>query len=429
MRYISIIILLFLCLALLLFTSCKTDTVKLEPASGNLENQENINQGSNNFQNLSKDPVDKKIIIATEETGRVYPQKWATGTGTASNPWANDCIQKAYDFVPAGGTIYLRSGYYTLSAQLSITKQINIMGEGMDKTIVRTANAKGFGITADYVSIKNLTVDGDAQTVGTGYITPIGLNDCDYAVLENIEVKNAGYYGMNIYEVNHCTFQNIYAHDNYRHGLHPGSDTKGRNKYNTYRNIYAWNNGADGLDARGIPVDPLEETNDLYDNIHCWDNGEHGINISFQIGAVLSNSSASGNGKNGIYLRDVEDFNVQDCSVTLSRDDGIRIYNSKNVNFTNVIAKNNNTSNSYSMSGIRIDYSSDIRFTSCQSYDDRDTPLQEYGIGLTGTNTNISLNNCKLTPNKEGEIYNSAGDSTLSNYIKEEVSPSVIVRE
>jgi hypothetical protein len=40
---------------------------------------------------------------------------------------------------------------------------------------------------------------------------------------------------------------------------------------------------------------------------------------------------------------------------------------------------------------------------------DRDTPLQLYGIELYGTNTGISLLNCKLTPNATGEIYNPAG--------------------
>jgi len=47
--------------------------------------------------------------------------------------------------------------------------------------------------------------------------------------------------------------------------------------------------------------------------------------------------------------------------------------------------------------------------TTCQSYDDRETPLQEYGLQLYGTNTGISLLNCKLSPNKDGEIYNPAG--------------------
>jgi parallel beta-helix repeat protein len=136
----------------------------------------------------------------------------------------------------------------------------------------------------------------------------------------------------------------------------------------------------------------------------------------------LSNSFVSGNGKNGIYLAAIEDFSINSCLVTLSTVKGISMYDSENINFTNVIVKNNK-------SGIAIQNCSNIALTTCQSYDDRDTPLQLYGIELYGTNTGISLLNCKLTPNKEGEIYNSAGGSTYSNYRKEGVSPSVIVRE
>ena len=51
MRYIGIITLLVLCLTLLLFNGCMINTVKPEPASGNLENQEDINQSGNNSPN------------------------------------------------------------------------------------------------------------------------------------------------------------------------------------------------------------------------------------------------------------------------------------------------------------------------------------------------------------------------------------------
>ena len=75
---------------------------------------------------------------------------------------------------------------------------------------------------------------------------------------------------------------------------------------------------------------------------------------------------------------------------------------STNINFTNVIAKNNKL-------GIRLEDCDDIVLTSCQSYDDRETPLQLFGLQLEGTNTDISLLNCKLSPNKYGKIYNPAG--------------------
>jgi hypothetical protein len=90
MRYIGIIILLVLYLNLLLFTSCPINTVKPEPTSGNLENQEDIS--SNNSQGSSTYPI--------EDPATIYPQQWATGTRTVGDPWANDCIKKAYTACP-----------------------------------------------------------------------------------------------------------------------------------------------------------------------------------------------------------------------------------------------------------------------------------------------------------------------------------------
>jgi hypothetical protein len=344
---------------------------------------------------------------ATEEPGTVYPQKWATGTGTVGDPWTNSCIESAYTACPTGGTVYLRAGYYVLSTAVQVTKQVNIIGEGRNKTIIITADAFGFNINpADYVTLKGFTIDGAAQTDGAeaGYLSPINIAHSDYILLEDIETKNAGYYGIGLYECNHSLLQNIYAHDNYRHGVCSASDTTGRNMYNTYRDIYAWDNGVEGFDDRGIQAATIPEAHyNVYDNLQCWDNGMHGIALTHQGGIVLSNSVVSGNGVDGIYLNAIEDSTINNCSVTLSGLKGIMLTGaSKNVNFTNVIVKNNST-------GIAIYNCSDIALTACQSYDDRDTPLQAYGIELTGANTNISLVNCKLTPNKEGEICNPAG--------------------
>jgi hypothetical protein len=394
---------------LLSFTGCKINTAKPEPASGNLENQEDINQSSNNSQSSSIGQVEEPVIEEdTETTGTVYPQKWATGDGTVENPWANDCIQKALDAVPAGGTVFLKSGYYTLSTEVEINKKVNIVGEGRSKAIIKTTSTNGIVVYHDNCTLKGFTIDGDSQVDGTKYLSLIVLVNCDYVVLEDIEVKNAGYYGIDIFQVNYSLFQNIHSHDNYRHGLHPGTDTTGRNKYNIYRDIYAYNNGNCGFNDRGNENNPDEECFNTYDGLNCWDNDFSGIVICYQRGGVLSNSSTSGN-ERGIYLIDIKDFNIHDCSTTLNGEEGLDIELSKNVSFTNVIVKNNNTSNVNDVGGILIHDSSDIRFASCQSYDDRETPLQAWGIIIEGTNTGISLLNCKLTPNQYGNIYNPNG--------------------
>jgi hypothetical protein len=350
------------------------------------------------------------VIAATEEPaeepGTVYPQQWATGTGTVGDPWTNGCVETAYAACPTGGTIYLRAGYYLLTGAFEITKSINIIGEGIDKTFIVTDNTDGIWVEADHVTFKGFTVDGDAQTLGSYSCFNLGG---DYFVLEDIEVKNAGYYGIATMDSSYGYYNNIYAHDNYRHGYHPVADTAGKNVHNTWQNIYAWDNGVNGFDAVGGRDDPEFERYNVYDNIQCWDNGNTGIALQYSTGAILSNSFATGNGGAGMWLDTIKDLNVHDCSITLNGEDGISLNSSTNVYFANVIAKNNNTTDTQYASGFVVRDCTDIKLTSCQSYDDRATLLQYFGIQVEGTTDYVELMGCELMPNKISAVYNGSG--------------------
>jgi len=300
-----------------------------------------------------------------------------------------------------------------LNGQLTVEKQLNIIGEGMGKTIIKTADAHGIYTRINGVAIKNLTIDGDAQTDGedrdcigvSGY-----YGDCDYTILEDIEVKNAGSEGIDNFQTSHTTFKNVYTHDNWGYGIHAGGAIVGKNKYNVYQDLYAWNNGDYGFVDRGNYEFPNEYCYNIFDNINCWDNnGEGGIEILYQKGGVLSNSTSSGNAGKGIKLMHVDDFNVHDFLVTLNEEEGLYLGANNNVNFTNVIVKNNNTLGIEYCSGILISSCIGTIFTSCQSYDDRVTPLQEWGLYVYGTTDYVGLVNCKLTPNKTSETYISGG--------------------
>ena len=83
MRYIGIIILLVLCLTLLLLTGCIVNSVIPETASGNLENQENIEKPE--IENIEEPVIEEPVILDTEEpviedteeSGTESPQKWS----------------------------------------------------------------------------------------------------------------------------------------------------------------------------------------------------------------------------------------------------------------------------------------------------------------------------------------------------------------
>jgi len=319
----------------------------------------------------------------------VTPQDYnPTGNGIENNPWGNGCVESAINACPIGGNVYLKAGYYQLTGIANIPKPMNIIGDGIDKTIILTANNQGlYGESCKNVAIKRLTIDGKKQiTDGTTYLTCMAFNYSDYMLFEDIEVKNSARYGWDGNDNNHCTFKNFHAHDNYRHGIHPMANKAGTNMYNTYQDVYCWDNGVNGISDIGSEDYPDEDCYNIYDNIQCWNNGTYGLQISRMHNVTISNSSFNGNGGYGLFLYDDEDFDL-----------------------ANVITKNNNVNNTGNFSGILISLSARMTFKECQSFDDREPKLQNYGLYLSETNTGISLINCILLPNKLGDIYNPNG--------------------
>jgi hypothetical protein len=351
------------------------------------------------------------VIATTEEPviedpDTVYPQKWATGTGTASNPWANNCINKAVAACPDGGTVYLKGGYYTLSNILIPNKRVSIIGVGIDKVIIKTkmTNTNAIYSEQDHLALRGFTLDCDSQLPNSK--SGINLHNCDYVELKNLDVKNAGKEAINVYEVNHSLFENLYLHDNNEHGIHSGSGTLGRNMYNVYQNVYCYNNGGYGFYDRGDGEQghEIEHCHNVFDNIQAWDNAMTGISIEYQKSATISDLESTGNKSTGLEFYHLEDSNISNCISKNNVPDsgyqyGVSIYYGKNITLTNVVVLNNYT-------GIQLYQCENIDLDSCQSYDDRDTLLQRYGMELKENCSEITVLNCKLTPNLVGDIDN-----------------------
>lgn len=370
-----------------------SDKVDLIISNSTQPSTQTVIPGANVSEPLSK--PENNEIVNPQYLNAVYPQQWATGNGTKNSPWANNCLKKAYTACSVGGTIYLKAGYYQLDGELELNKTVNLIGEGRGKTIILTANTMtGINVVKDNCTLRGFTVDASAMTSASASAINVGY--CDYVVVEDIETKNSSYYGINIINVNHSKFQNISSHNNKRHGMHPGCSITGKHQYNTFENLHLYDNGVNGFDDYSIAYG----RNNTYNNLNCHNNGEHGIVIYCQIGSVLSNSSANNNNLNGMFFQDIENFNVNNCSTNYNKNAGIFLSNGiKNVAINNTIVKNNGT-------GVKIYGCDGLTFTSCQCYDDRDTPLQQYGLEFYQINNNINLLYCKLSPNQKGEIYN-----------------------
>jgi len=384
-----------------------TSAVTIGIADNNQVEMDDADAADNDFAKFTAAGLEGRSYSETRNDLQnyiIYPQDYATGTGTAIDPWAGDCMDAAYTACPTGGTIYLRAGYYLLANEVEITKQINIIGEGINKTFIITADDVGIHINeADHVTLKGFTVDGTAQTEGgdpTWYCC-VTISKSNYAVLEDLEVKESGDCGINLYEANNSVLKNIYAHNNWEHGVHSTANTATWGEKNTYRNIYTWDNGDFGFDDWGGD-DYTYIRNNVYDNINAWGNTGVGIAVSRGAGGKLTNSRATDNAADDFntFFSGIADFTIANC-YWYDNAYGMYLGESNNVNLTNVISKNSTAGDS---NGIKIDRCNNIVLTSCQSYDDKVTPIQDYGIQLVGTNTNISLLNCKLLPNQLGEI-------------------------
>ena len=344
-----------------------------------------------------------------EDPNYIYPQTWATGDGTKSNPWANNCILKAYNACPVGGTIYLKAGYYQLKDYVFIKKAVSIIGEGRGKTIVKTADNHGFSISeADHFVMRNMTIDASAQTKGA-YIVCVKVNQSEYVTLENLEVMNSGWNGLDVFTCNHATVKDVHAHHNYRHGVHSGTASGTNvNRYNTYQNLSLWNNGNCGLSEIGNEANKTAKLYNTFDHIHAWDNANNGIWIGSQAETTVTNCVAEGNHTAGINLVCNTNALIYNCKVNNNKQYGLCLQKGNNYRVTETIVKNNSTEDS-SYPGILIKDSKGTILTSCQSYDDQEIKTQKYGLWIAGTVDWVQLTDCTLSPNLTAAIYNPAG--------------------
>jgi hypothetical protein len=140
MRYFGIITSLVLCLTLLLFAGYIVNTVIPETAIENIENQEDINQSSNNFQSSSTDSVQEP----TEEPETENPQKWSGLTGFTT--W--------YGYTSGAMDTWLDNGF---TETRDLRNYLNTVNVTASKAAVIAATAKGiksiWGVTSGGTTI------------------------------------------------------------------------------------------------------------------------------------------------------------------------------------------------------------------------------------------------------------------------------------
>lgn len=109
-------------------------------------------------------------------------------------------IQDAINAAVNGETIELDNGTYTLTSTLSVNKEVTILGMSESGVIIDASGVSGYGIevTADNVSLKNMTVDGPTANTGSSFgikVNPDTTAPTDRLLnftLENATVKGSG---------------------------------------------------------------------------------------------------------------------------------------------------------------------------------------------------------------------------------------------
>jgi len=99
-------------------------------------------------------------------------------------------IQDYIDSAASGDTLVLASGTYTLTAELTVNKSLNIVGQGIDHTILITSsNIYLFDVTASDVRIADMTITNTSATTVRSILfngeAGDNITDC---IVQNVDV-------------------------------------------------------------------------------------------------------------------------------------------------------------------------------------------------------------------------------------------------
>lgn len=222
-----------------------------------------------------------------------------------------------------------------LKGDFTITSRINMVSN----CIVDLGNCKIItsgnivAISANNVNDSMIIggiIDGTSQTDADPTMRCVNLNTCNRVIVVYVEVKNGGYYGLNLVDSNECTIDTVYAHDNYDDGIHLGGSSAGKNYFNTVINCIANSNGEYGINDRGSNIDG-ETIDNRYVNNICRLNTTGGFTFGYDSTRTVTPSS---------------NYYIVNC-VAIGNETGIDLYNTK-ATLVNPIAIRN------THSGIRL---------------------------------------------------------------------------
>jgi parallel beta-helix repeat protein len=162
-------------------------------------------------------------------------------------------LQNAIDAAPTGSELYLPSGTYTITSNLTVSKALKIYGDGPGKTIVNRTTAgsttAAFSLTASDISLCDMTIYGPSSATyvanehGINAVGSSGSELYDIGI-QNVEVYNFGYGGILLEYCNRSSVKNCLVHDCGYIGIGMFSCINGDMSHNVVHDITPGNTGA-----------------------------------------------------------------------------------------------------------------------------------------------------------------------------------------
>jgi len=267
--------------------------------------------GNFSFDNATiKHYAETASYIIFKEGDMVYAKNGSTGKIDFSGTDASTVIQSAIDNLPSG-KIYIKAGTYIISSAIAPKSNIEIVGEGINKTVLDASN-QGCAIFHQTTSINNFAIRDLYLLSENNNAFQLDIYNAKYFTIQNIKCRNtATGYGYGIY-LQSCKYFNI---------KDIIIDTRG-----TGICVYSSSNGC----ISGVIAIRIQSgANDII-------RVEKSNHIT--VGNVIADGTASSDGiYRGINIRSSEHINVINCAITKTRDAAYLIAHSNYVNIIGCI--------------------------------------------------------------------------------------------
>lgn len=245
-------------------------------------------------------------------------------------PPGTNNIQAYVNSAATGATLNLGAGTFFISQTVFLNKKITINGSGTGATIINKTNAANsdivaFQVTANNVTFKNLTINGN-NTGGPAIIVNSQFNSLSNLVIKlcgNNTHKSAGLLFQSSFS---NSVNNVTSINNFSVGI-----SQNNSPSNTFTNCHADNNGAEGLTI-DLGSDNCRVNGGTYNGNNTRTGGVGGIGIDDANGAIISGAKIDGTANlSGITFQNNvgpdDGCQIINCTITNNAQYGIKIRN------------------------------------------------------------------------------------------------------